>query len=360
MRPRVWVPGVAWLSHECELSVGKAVGFNGRGKAFARSKCGHFGSVVDWRHRVWLVERSALDDDIVDEHAILLAEQLLDPDTQTHARRWLSSQSLVCVSGSKLRRLTDAGLRVYTVEHGAETDDEFAIRADGGKRASWELRGMLRDMLPPDLRPEGDDALARGEKREVRTFVDRLLSHTSGGVLSETAVNNAMAARTLIEPGYGYRGETDGVAATVERVQRNLRALDALFEQVYERAEAMRDDAREIQLAIDGAPDAVEEVRLPIYDNARRENVAEIEVRLSDDGASYTVGGERRRELVLPMHPRWIVTRVQRWSPKLPAMLEAELEREERVGGANPIVAVVLVALLALIILLGLTLDTGP
>ena len=74
------VPGVAWLSHERELWVGKAVGFNGRGKAFARSKCGHFGSVADWRHRVWLVERSALDDDIVNEHAIILAEQLLDPD----------------------------------------------------------------------------------------------------------------------------------------------------------------------------------------------------------------------------------------------------------------------------------------
>jgi hypothetical protein len=350
LRPRLWVPGVAWVSEEREVLVGAHVGFNGHGEAFAQTRCAHVGSLRDWRHRVWLLERAALDDAVIDEHAIVVAERLLDAQVQPHARRWFEQQPLVCVSGSKVQRLVDAGLRVYTVEHGVDGDDFFAVCAEGGKRAPWELRGSLDALLPREKR-EG----ARSEKREVRTLVDRLLAGVSRGVLREASVLNALAARTLIEPGYGYHGARDGVAAPLERIERDVRALDALFEQIDERAESSIDDAREVARAISRAADDVEDVRLPIYDRARREDVAEMSLMVADDdGPSWTVGGERQTELTLARSPRWIVSRVKTWTPTLPASLQAELSSGERRAAPSPWVAVALVVLLAAIIALGL------
>src|SRR5690606_12161455 len=104
-RERIWVPGVAWVNDERELQVGSHVGFNGYGETFAASPVGHFGAIAEWRHTAWLVERRTLTKRIVDDHAVILAEELVDPDEMPHARRWLSEQPLVCVSGVKVKRL---------------------------------------------------------------------------------------------------------------------------------------------------------------------------------------------------------------------------------------------------------------
>ncbi len=359
-RPRVWVPGVAWVSEERELVVGPHVGFNGHGKAFAQSRCAHFTRLEELRHTLWLVERRALSDGVIDEHAIILAERLLDPDAQPHARRWLAEQPLVCVSGMKVGRLVAAGLRVYTVSYGVDDEGVLSLSGEGGRRAPWSLHGRLIDMLPADLRPEAPGSL-RSEAREVRTFVDRLLARLSRGALREVSVLNAWAARSLVEPGYGYHGATDGVPSTVERVHRDVRALDALFAQIYARAEEMRDDAHEMQRAVSGAPPDADKLRLPIYDGARREDLLELPVVIARDGrpgAEYRIGGELQRELSLPAEPRWIVARVASWSPKLPKDLESELDAEAR--GRPPLsanIAIVLVAVLMMIIAVGLVLQ---
>ena len=59
-RPRIWVPGVLYVSDERELFAGRHVGYNGWGKAFSFSPVGHFGSLSDWRHRAWMIERRDL------------------------------------------------------------------------------------------------------------------------------------------------------------------------------------------------------------------------------------------------------------------------------------------------------------
>jgi len=353
-RPRLWVPGSAWVSEEREVVVGPHAGFNGHGEAFRRSPCGHQGAIRQWRHRVWLVERRELTEEIIEEHAIILAESPLDPHGQPAARRWLSNQPLVCVSGTKRQRLADAGLRVYTVEHGVATEGEFAVAAEGGKRAQWELRGVLADFLPDRFRDVGGDFLPSQERLEVRTLVDRLLCHMTRGVLREQSVANAMAARSLVEPGYGYHGATDGVAATLGRIERDLRPLDALFAQVYARAASMRDDAREIHGALAGAPDGVEDVSVPIYGSCHREDLAELRVRLGDGGPRWLAGGQDQDELVLPRWPRWIVTRVASWSPKLPVELDVSRERATRTRGgvrsSQQVAAVMVMVLIAFII----------
>ena len=338
--------------------VGDHAGFNGHGQAFIKSRIGHFTSLRGWRHRVWLVAREELNDKLVDEHAIILPHLLLDPDSQPNARRWLAEQPLVCVSGMKVQRLKDAGLRVFTVEMGVEGDSELRVRAEGGERATWELRGPLEEFLPEELRVGVDRNIVRAERREVRTLVDRLLDYVSRGTLREASVCNAMAARTLVEPGYGYHGATDGTAIPVGRVQQKMRGLEALFEQVYERASPMRDDAYEIERAVTRAPGDAEEIEVPVFDRAHRELLAEMNVRL--DGVQYIVDGEPQEELVLPELARWIVRRVASWTPKLPSDVEAALDRDARRPPPPLWIAMLLVAVLVAFIVVGLIMQAAP
>ena len=59
-------------------------------------------------------------------------------------------------------------------------------------------------------------------------------------MLTEIGVVNALSARLLVEPGYGYYGARDGRAATIEQVQRAAAPLEALFEQIYQRAKGQQ------------------------------------------------------------------------------------------------------------------------
>ncbi len=354
-RPRLWVPGVLVVSEEGELLVGRHVGFAGRGKAFAASKCGHKGSVREWRHRAWLVARSELDEQVVDEHAIILPETLLDPDEQRHARRWLASQPLVCVSGAKVERLLDAGLRVYTVEHGVDDDERFAASAEGGERASWSLSIPFSELLPAALRPEGDELarLWQSERLETRTFVDRVLDELSRGVLREESVVNALAARTMIEPGYGYRGALFGNAAPIEQISHAMRGVEALFAQIDARAQRYRGEAAEIARAVRRAPaDQKTLEELPIYQSARRVILDELVIPMPE--GAYRRAGDDQPTLVLPEQARWFVDRVTPWSPKLDADLEQELALEvQETAGPPPWVPLALTGMLIAIIIAG-------
>lgn len=360
-RPRIWVPGVLFVSDEQELLVGDHVGFNGRGKAFAVSRCGHAGSVREWRHRAWLVRRDDLDEAIVEEHAIILPETLLDPDVQPHARKWLASQPLVCVSGAKVTRLLGAGLRIYTVEHGADVDGLFAVSAEGGERAGWSLSIPFDELCPDSIRPEGDavSRLWRSERLELRTFIDRVLDEISRGVLREAAVVNALAARILIEPGYGYRGATFGTAAPVEEVGQALRGLDSLFEQVFRRAKSQRGEAREIARAVETVPaDAKSLDEIPVYGSARRVTLDELVIPIRE--GTYLRAGDEQAVLVLPEQARWFVDRVASWTPKLTPELEEELEEQAVSVAAPPAwVTLTLSGVLLAIIIIGYLMTAG-
>lgn len=362
-RPRIWVPGVLYVSDERELCAGRHVGYNGWGKAFSFSPVGHFGSLSDWRHRAWMIERRDLTPALVDEYALLLPERLLDAEKQPHARRWLIEQPLLCVSGLKVDRLVDAGLRVYIVEHGVEADDFLRVEGRGGERASWLVSGPRSAFVPPEERDAGDDTqgLPASESPRVRGAIDRLLRYVSRGVLSELGVVNALAARMLIDPGYGYRGATDGEPATIEGVQRELRALEVLFAQIYKRARGQRDDARSIVDAMQASDENDADIAVPVYGRAWRERVAETTFELStdpdDEGSPrWVLGDTPQPRLELPAEPRYIVEQVSLWNPKLSAELETELEAEARRTSQRPPawLALALVGVLVMIIVLAL------
>jgi hypothetical protein len=315
-RPRLWVPGTLVVTAEGELVAGAHAGFNGYGKDFAASMCGHAGSMRDWRHCAWMVKRSDLDDDALQQHAIILPETLLDPAQQPFALRWLASQPLVCVSGLQVAGLLDGGLRVYTVAYGAEEDDAFAVSAEGGSGAQWSLRLPFRDLLPTDLRPEGDTLarLQRLERLDARTFVDRILSEISGGALRNLSVVNALAARKLIEPGYGYRGATHGEAASLEDVADGVAALNHLFAQVYRRAHQQRRDAEQIARTISQvAATATTLGEIPLYASARKVTLEAMRIPMTP--GAYVHTGVANNTLTLPAQARWFVDRVAMWRP---------------------------------------------
>jgi hypothetical protein len=358
-RPRIWVPGVLFVNSDGELVAGAHAGFNGRGEGFSTSKCGHVMSLRQWRHRAWMVERSDLDEEAIEQHAIILPESLLDPDRQPHARKWLASQPLVCVSGAKVTRILDGGIRIYTVEHGAEDDDLLALHAEGGGRASWSLRVPFEELIPEELRVEGDVVarLYKSEKLEVRTFVDRVLNEVSRGVLRESSVINALAARELIEPGYGYRGATHGDAAPVEKVSHGLRALDDLFGQIYERARTQRGEAKELARDASRAPASAKSLtELPVYGAARKVTLEEIVIPLPE--GAYSRGGEVVEQLVLPLEARWFVDRVNMWSPRLGEDVERDREVVEP-EAPKPWVVIGLTAVLVAIIAIGYVMSRG-
>ncbi len=363
-RPRLWVPGVAYVSDEREIQAGRHVGYNGWGKAFRLSGCAHFASIAEWRHRVWLVERVALSPRIIDEHAIILADRLLDKEAQPHARRWLCEQPLVCISGGKVERLAKSqGLRVYCVEHGVVDRSWFSVTATGGQRGGWEVSGPVESFWPDRARRQvaadesNDNELPAEERYDVRHAIDRVLRHISGGKLTEAAVTNAFAVRRLLTPGYGYHGDTDGTVASIGRVQRELRALEALFAQVYERAEPMAEEARGLANAVDAAPRRNKEIAVPIYGRAHRVDLPELTVRLASDHddeteARWLVKGEPQDKLVLPAEDRWVVHEVDGWSPELPEELAKELENKESSKERRPsslAMAVPVVGLVALL-----------
>jgi hypothetical protein len=359
LRPRVWVPGVLYVSDERVLRSGVHVGFNGWGKHFSFGPCGHFSAVSDWRHRAWLVERSKLTPDLVDEHAIILPERLLDAEEQPHARRWLEGQSLVCVSGTKEGRLVEQGLRVFIVEYGVEGEELLRVQAVGGKRASWSLNGPLPAFWPRGSEGAGEDidGLPAAEKATVRATIDRLLRAVSRDVLTEMGVVNALSARLLVEPGYGYYGARDGRAATIEQVQRAAAPLEALFEQIYQRAEGQQEDAEAIAQALRTTDPRGREITVALYGRARRQRIAEYTVSMDENaGVRWIAGDHERDELVVPDESIWIVDRVDSWSPKLPPELALELEDAARRDARRPSpwTALALVGILLLIIALAL------
>ncbi len=352
-RPRIWVPGVLHVSEEGELVAGAHVGFNGRGAGFAKSKCGHVMGLRQWRHCAWMVERSDLDDELIEQHAIILPESLLDPDRQPHARKWLASQPLVCVSGTKVTRLLDAGLRLYTVAHGAEEDDQLAVSARGGGRAGWSLRVKLSRLMPEELEPKGDavSRLHQSERLEARTFVDRVLNEVSRGALRELSVVNALASRELIEPGYGYRGATHGEAAVVEAVSRELRGLDVLFGQVFERGDEQNGEAKELARDVSRAQLSAKTLNeLPIYGSARRVTLEEMALPVGE--GEYVRAGENQEQLLLPLEMRWFVDHVARWRPRLSDALDAADEPSDG-DAVTPWPALALAGVLVAIIAVG-------
>ncbi len=355
-RPRLWVPGLLYVTEEGQVTWGAHVGYNGRGPAFRYSPCGAMRAVDDWTHSAWLVPRKLVSAALVEEHAIVLPESLIDRREQPHAHRWLRAQRLVAVSGLKAERLVQAGIRLYQVDFNVAGDEMLTVEAAGGAEPPFALRASLRDLGGRETA-----ATERGpllSEPYAPSPIDRALRVISDGALDELGVVNALAARCLVEDGYGYRGAPAGTFVTMGEAQRKLRALDALFAQIIARAEAQRPQAEALRQALKRAPLDRRELSVPVYGTARAEPVAERRIALAtgehERGPRFERSGQPHSELVLPAERRWFVSGVSDWQPALPLELErrlaAELDRQgAKLGGWRlALLAVLAVALIGL------------
>jgi hypothetical protein len=345
MAERIWVPGRLWVTSDDELRAGPSAGLTSSGRALAKSPLGRAQQLGDLRHTLWLVERAQLEPSVIDDQALVLPEKLVDRERQPHAHRWLARLPLLCVSGLKHARLVDHGkLRVYKVavdeRRGKLT---IAVEAAGAGRPAWSFEGLL-PALERAAAAAGPTARAL---HPAPSFADRLLRELTRGVLDESAVVAAWQAAELCEPGYGYRGATDGSPASLEEVEAGVRALEAVFAQIDERARAQDEAAREIATALRQAD--ADHVAIPVYGEADRFIEEEVRIELVAGEGRHQVGDETRSELVLPSYPRWFVSGVEPWEPTLPPAIEAELEKRRSATVPSQWLVVALLALLAVI-----------
>lgn len=311
---RLWVPGIAYVTPAGDLRVGPSAGYQSREPSLSRSRCGYPGRVTDWTHVAWLVARADLRDDQAAAFGVVLPESLIDPEAQPHAHRWMREQPLIAVSGATWEQLVADGLRLYLLAFDATGDRMIRVDATGGS-------------LPPSSAVVAEDALQAAttsawggrslfEVQGDPSAVDRLLRLLSNGVVDEAAVLNAVDARRLVEDGYGYRGALEGSFRGLDELARDLRPLDAVFGQVFERADAMRADAEAVVAALAACPTDEAELRLVGHGLARQALVPPLRL---PDVDRLVVAGEKIDHLELPAERRWSVSSFDTWSPELAA-----------------------------------------
>ena len=337
-KPRLWVPGSAYLDDERIVHLGEGVGYNGWGEDFRLAQC-HFNALSSLKHRIWLVERASLDDELVDSMAIIRPHTLVDADTQPHAHRWLLEQPLLCVSGIKWERMIAEGKRVFCIEHGVEQPGLLRIQAAGGAQPNWSLRLDLDDFQQAIVQQLGGQPSVMAESLEARTALERLLRQLTRGVLTPQGIINALTARQLIEPGYGYHGATDGRAASVEQIEHSMLGIDALFAQVYQRADEQKLFARDMKEALRDLADDHGDVTVPVYGVAERVRLRELDVPLQDNSKaapSWKVGNEPRSGLTLYETSVYRVMKAKLYNPKLDDALRARLSEKRPIASAPP------------------------
>jgi len=322
--PRLWVPGVLYATDAGDLHVGPSTGFRSRDPSFARLRCGYGGGVTEWTHTAWVVPRADLTDDLAVAHAVILPETLIDRQAQPHAYRWLREQPLVAVSGAKWARLAAAGVRLCRIAFDA-TGDRL-IRIDMMWSSHHPSSAVVAEEALQTASTNGCGQRSLFDVQGDPSAVDRLLRLLSNDIVDEEGLLNAVDARRLVEDGYGYRGARDGWFRTIEDFARDLGPLDAMFGQVFRRAEAMRVDAERTVAAITACANDVSE--LPVTGGVARA-ISIPRLRLPHV-ERIVIAGDEHTELVLPAERRWSLGDSDAWSPTLPAGLDGSSAPRER------------------------------
>ncbi len=177
------------------------------------------------------------------------------------------------------------------------------------------------------------------------------MRHITRGALSEEAVVQALRTRELIEPGYGYAGSTDGLAASVDKIRSDLHTLDLLFGQVFSRAEQQLADAKQSSKLIAAARDKDTTVVLPKLGEASRFIEEELTIELGGDNAiHYVLGGKTPEALILPEQRRWFVGEVSPYDPEL-SPTDLPTKRAPAIGKLSSWVLGILVLVVVAVIL---------
>ncbi len=355
---RLWAPHRLFVTDDGELKLGRGVGQFFDLPELPPGTIGQRQRLLDARHTLWVVERSRLDEKLIEDYALVLPERLIDRDLQPHAHHWLAQLSLISISGVKSDRLVGEGrLRVYRVAVEERAGGlEFAVEAAGGGTEPWTFSASVAELEATEHASDVSDP--RGHLKPAVSVVDRVLRQLSAGVLDEDSVIAALQAVTLIEPGCGYRGALDGVPATIEEVQFGARALEAVFSQVDPRAETQQASVAAIAAAL-SMPRADEEPLpcVPLYGDVERLWVEPLALELGPLHGKCSVGGTEKTALVLSRELRFFVANSDRWQPTIPAELRRELRQVLRARQPVPLwLAFLAVPLLVAIIVVSLVL----
>lgn len=340
-RPRLWIPGLLFV----EIAP-RSEGSPSSGQLRLGPRAGRWWSredVRDWKREVHLVEKAKLGRAAAERVGVLLPEAHLDPERCPSLHQVAREAALVWVDEAQVALLLEEGLRVYTVGFERRVDDMFWISGDGGDdppfRVCAPYQDLIRGALKPDKERSRDDDPEAHERAlgAIRRsgFLDRILRATTGGLVDEFTLNEALTLRTLVEePVYVGPGQPLRMRRrTADEIVHVARGLEAQYRQVVARAEGMREEGEAIVRALAEAGARASTVQIPVYVEARRERFPALKIRLPEEPppeseiSAPDARGNLQPWLSLPAQEVWSVDEVEPWWPELPADVVEEQRR---------------------------------
>lgn len=340
-RPRLWIPGLLFVELPPPGS-----GLPSSGQLRLGPRAGRWWSredVSNWKSEVHLVEKAKLGRAAAERAGVLLPEAHLDPERCPCLHQVAREAALVWVDVAQTALLLEEGLRVYTVGFDRRADDMFWISADGGDQPPLRVwaayHDLIRGALGPDKERSRDDdpeAYERAEEAIRRSgLLDRILRATTGGLVDEFTISEALTLRTFVEERvYVGQGQPFRMRRrSADEIVRVARGLEAQYRQVFSRAEGTREEAEAIVRALSEAGSRASTVQIPVYGEARRERFPPLKIRPPEEP---TPGGEISAPdargnlqpwLSLPAQEVWSVDEVEPWWPELPADVVEEQRR---------------------------------
>lgn len=299
---RLWVPGLVYTTAAGDLRIGPTRGYLSRDGSFADLRCGFASRVTDWTHVAWVVARSDLRAESLEELGVVLPESLVDVASQPHAHRWLREQSLVAVSGATRDRFAAADVPLYRIAFDVAGDQRLQVEVTRGAKLIAAVDGTEEALRIAVVHASEGRALidVQGDPSPI----DRLLRVVSRGAVTEESLVCAVDARRVVEDGYGYRGAREGRFRGIDEVAHDLAPLDVLFGPVFARGAATLRDAQLVVRRLEASSQVEKEVSMR---DAVARPIAVPELRWPR-GQKLVLAGREGDGLVLPAETRWSLT----------------------------------------------------
>ena len=233
--------------------------------------------IAEWSQELSVIVRADLSEALRTELGVTLPEHRVAKGRHPHAHRAAETMKIVGVSSELVPQLVEKGIRVHTIGYD-RVSGGFVYLVEGGKEPPVNIHGDLLEMISPALEggSSNDDI-----QRYLDGFIDRLLRHSSKGVIDELAVEVANALPRLSTGASGLAGV-------------DLDAFEAQAAAHAEQGKKHEDGAKKLAAAIDTA-NGQAAVSVPLFGEAKSKTQPAMEI---------LVGGE---PMTLPARTQWVV-----------------------------------------------------
>jgi hypothetical protein len=236
--------------------------------------------LLRWERELSFAARGDLTAELARALRATLPYEQIPPKKLPLAFRAVEASPFLALSTEVVDDVRKRGIRVHTV--GVDrVSAGFYYFSEGGAAEPVRVQGNLIEMLSGVLKPSSTNADIAALQEGL---LDRLLSHFSGGVVSELAVELADALPRLSKDGSGLEG------THLEVFEVQARALGS-------RSSRWEAAARQLVEALEAATNRGEvTAKVPLFGDARQQAMRPLKVMIGDETTT------------LPSRTRWSVS----------------------------------------------------